>query len=143
MAESVQTVHVPVMARRRPQGTVINWAGRIIFALAGLLLVYVLVRNMVAEPSLFATQVVNGLQLGLVYALIALGYTMVYGIVKLINFAHGDVFMVGAFISYYCVARFGLHLLPGRLFPGMPQDLALGLGVLLVILVSMATCGLL
>ena len=100
MAESVQTVHVPVMARRRPPGTVINWAGRIIFALAGVLLVYVLARNMVAEPALFATQVVNGLQLGLVYALIALGYTMVYGIVKLINFAHGDVFMVGAFISF-------------------------------------------
>jgi branched-chain amino acid transport system permease protein len=143
MAESVQTVRVPVMARRRPQGTVINWAGRIFFVLLGLLLVYVLARDMLAEPSVFATQVVNGLQLGMVYALIALGYTMVYGIVKLINFAHGDVFMVGAFISFYCVARFGLHLLPGRLFPGMPPDLALGLGVLLVILVSMASCALL
>lgn len=49
----------------------------------------------------FLEQVINGLQLGLVYALIALGYTMVYGIVKLINFAHGDVFMVGAFIGYF------------------------------------------
>ena len=48
----------------------------------------------------FFQQVVNGLQLGLVYALIALGYTMVYGIIKLINFAHGDVFMVGAFMGY-------------------------------------------
>lgn len=46
-------------------------------------------------------QLLNGLALGFVYALIALGYTMVYGIVRLINFAHGDVFMVGAFISYF------------------------------------------
>ncbi len=46
----------------------------------------------VQSPSLFAQQIINGIQLGFVYALIALGYTMVYGIVKLINFAHGDVF---------------------------------------------------
>ncbi len=51
----------------------------------------------------FLQQVVNGLQLGFVYALIALGYTMVYGIVRLINFAHGDVFMVGAFIGLYAI----------------------------------------
>lgn len=52
-----------------------------------------------------AQQLINGLQLGAVYALIALGYTMVYGIVRLINFAHGDVFMVGAYIGLYCIAR--------------------------------------
>lgn len=46
-------------------------------------------------------QFVNGLQLGAVYALIALGYTMVYGVLRLINFAHGDVYMVGAYIAYY------------------------------------------
>ena len=45
-------------------------------------------------------QIINGLQLGAIYALIALGYTMVYGIVRLINFAHGDFFMVGAFAAY-------------------------------------------
>jgi len=56
----------------------------------------------------FMEQVINGLQLGLVYALIALGYTMVYGIVKLINFAHGDVFMVGAFIGYFGFSSWGL-----------------------------------
>jgi branched-chain amino acid transport system permease protein len=56
----------------------------------------------------FVQQVINGLQLGFVYALIALGYTMVYGIVRLINFAHGDVFMVGAFIGLYAIER--LHL---------------------------------
>lgn len=53
-------------------------------------------------------QLINGISLGSIYALIALGYTMVYGIVKLINFAHGDVFMVGAFIGFYSISI--LHL---------------------------------
>jgi len=53
-------------------------------------------------------QVINGLQLGFVYALIALGYTMVYGIIRLINFAHGDVFMVGAFVGYLGFTSWGL-----------------------------------
>ena len=44
-------------------------------------------------------QIINGLSLGSIYALIALGYTMVYGIIKLINFAHGDIYMIGAFIG--------------------------------------------
>ncbi len=48
---------------------------------------------------LFFVQLINGLQLGAIYALVALGYTMVYGIVKLINFAHGDLMMVGAYLS--------------------------------------------
>jgi len=51
----------------------------------------------------FLQQLINGLQLGFVYALIALGYTMVYGIVRLINFAHGDVFMVGAYIGFFAL----------------------------------------
>lgn len=49
----------------------------------------------------FFKQLVNGLSLGSIYALIALGYTMVYGIVKLINFAHGDVMMIGAYTGYF------------------------------------------
>jgi branched-chain amino acid transport system permease protein len=53
-------------------------------------------------------QLLNGLQLGFVYALIALGYTMVYGIVRLINFAHGDVFMVGAFLGFFGFQVWGL-----------------------------------
>ena len=51
--------------------------------------------------SEFLQQLINGLSLGAIYALIALGYTMVYGVLRLINFAHGDVFMVGAFVGYY------------------------------------------
>ena len=54
-------------------------------------------------------QLVNGLILGSVYALIALGYTMVYGIIKLINFAHGDLYMMGAFIGYYLINNFQLN----------------------------------
>jgi branched-chain amino acid transport system permease protein len=49
----------------------------------------------------FLQQIVNGLSLGSIYALIALGYTMVYGVLRLINFAHGDVYMVGAYAGYY------------------------------------------
>lgn len=52
----------------------------------------------------YIQQFVNGLSVGSIYALIALGYTMVYGIIKLINFAHGDVFMVGAFVGYFTSA---------------------------------------
>jgi branched-chain amino acid transport system permease protein len=54
----------------------------------------------------FIQHVVNGLSLGAIYALIALGYTMVFGILKLINFAHGDVYMLGAFIGMYTARYF-------------------------------------
>ena len=53
----------------------------------------------------FLQQIVNGLSLGSIYALIALGYTMVYGVLRLINFAHGDVYMVGAYVGYYLSRR--------------------------------------
>ena len=104
--------------------------------LAGIRLGAALLEN----PSLFLQQVINGLQLGFVYALIALGYTMVYGIVRLINFAHGDVFMVGAFTSYFAITRFQLHLWLGKLAPNLPEWLVLGVGTITVILVSMITC---
>ena len=52
----------------------------------------------------FLQQLVNGLSLGSIYALIALGYTMVYGVLRLINFAHGDVYMVGAYVGLLPVA---------------------------------------
>ena len=51
-----------------------------------------------------AQQLINGLSLGSIYALIALGYTMVYGIIQLINFAHGDVYMVGAYVGFFCMS---------------------------------------
>ena len=54
-------------------------------------------------------QLLNGLRTGSIYALIALGYTMVYGIAKMINFAHGDIIMVGAYTLYVCVSLLHLH----------------------------------
>ncbi|MBU7545797.1 branched-chain amino acid ABC transporter permease [Leuconostoc mesenteroides] len=56
----------------------------------------------------FIQQLINGLMLGSVYALLALGYTMVYGIIKLINFAHGDIYMLGAYFGYFFIKV--LHL---------------------------------
>ncbi|MBE5771917.1 MAG: branched-chain amino acid ABC transporter permease [Clostridia bacterium] len=58
--------------------------------------------------TLFLNQLINGLQIGSIYALIALGYTMVYGIVKLINFAHGDIIMVGAYAALLSMTSLGL-----------------------------------
>jgi branched-chain amino acid transport system permease protein len=63
----------------------------------------------------FTQQLLNGLSLGAIYALIALGYTMVYGVLRFINFAHSDVFMVGAFIGYYV----GQHLPHGTVGGGL------------------------
>ena len=57
--------------------------------------------------SYFLQQLINGLTLGGVYALIALGYTLVYGVLQILNFAHGDVYMVGAFIGYFVMIAFG------------------------------------
>ena len=63
----------------------------------------------------FLQQLLNGLSLGAIYALIALGYTMVYGVLRFINFAHSDVFMVGAFIGYYL----GHHVPEGTVWGGV------------------------
>ena len=59
--------------------------------------------------STFLQQLINGVSLGAIYSLIALGYTMVYGVLKLINFAHGDVYMVGAFMGYYLANGLGVR----------------------------------
>ena len=72
----------------------------------------------------------DGLSLGAVYALIALGYTMVYGVLKLINFAHGDVFMLGAMFGYYASAKYS-HEAEHPSFTG----------ALSIFLLSMILCG--
>ncbi|MBK7585314.1 MAG: branched-chain amino acid ABC transporter permease [Myxococcales bacterium] len=83
-------------------------------------------------------QIINGLSLGSIYALIALGYTMVYGILKLINFAHSEVFMVGAYAGYYSAGFLGIEALEksGRGFP-----LYLAVAVLLFAMLVSATLG--
>lgn len=57
-------------------------------------------------------QLINGLSLGSIYALIALGYTMVYGIIKLINFAHGDIYMLGAYLGFFATSVFKMPFIP-------------------------------
>ena len=60
-------------------------------------------------------QLINGISLGSIYALIALGYTMIYGIIKLINFAHGDIYMVGAYVGFFAITQAGVSILPALL----------------------------
>ena len=63
----------------------------------------------------FFQQFINGLSLGAIYALIALGYTMVYGVLRLINFAHGDVYMLGAFAGYFLANAMNMDANPSVL----------------------------
>jgi len=116
------------------------WIGQGFFVLLAALTLFVLVRDLMQDPILFVQIVISGLQLGFVYALIALGYTMVYGIVRLINFAHGDVFMVGSFVSFYAVTRFQLHIWPEAFFPTLSRGWVIVIGSLTVMLLSMVTC---
>src|SRR5579862_9805974 len=81
-----------------------------------------LVSVFVAGPAYALQQLINGVTLGMIYGLIAVGYTMVYGIIGMINFAHGDVFMIGAFLSLI-----GLTLLAGLGITSVPLALALAL----------------
>jgi branched-chain amino acid transport system permease protein len=80
--------------------------------------------------QIFIQTVVNGLTTGSLYALIALGYTMVYGVLKLLNFAHGDLFMVGAFIGYFAIGWFG-----------GPTALTIPVWLLVIIMLAIASIG--
>jgi branched-chain amino acid transport system permease protein len=119
-----------------------NWQSRIAVALVVALLV-LLLEQAAQEPSQFVSQLIIGITNGAIIALIALGYTLVYGIIELINFAHGDNFMIGSFV--------GLTVLSGT-FLGLQFFGAIGgndgtflkvAGVLLALLVAMVVCGLL
>src|SRR4026208_2075588 len=100
--------------------------------------------------STFLQQLINGISLGAIYSLIALGYTMVYGVLKLINFAHGDVYMVGAFMGFYLANGIGAR---GAQAIGMRPDGFIARGLLgggalepslitalIVMLLAMAIC---
>ncbi len=87
--------------------------------------------------DLLLQQLINGLVKGSIYALIALGYTMVYGIVELINFAHGDIFMLGSFIALAVLGTFGLVIDPTANPAGVVQGgLLPTIGVVLLTLVA-------
>jgi branched-chain amino acid transport system permease protein len=104
-------------------------------SLVALLIVWLAV-NLYKEPSDFVSVALEGLTLGLVYGLVALGYSLVYGILELINFAHGDVFMLGSWVSL-SVAVHKLGLDEGS------SGFAVVWGLGLTLLVAMAFCGLL
>jgi branched-chain amino acid transport system permease protein len=119
-----------------------SWQSRIAVALIAVLLVLLLVQA-VRDPATFLSQLVIGVTNGAIIALIALGYTLVYGIIELINFAHGDNFMIGSFV--------GLTILSGTVFGiGLfsPINDNSGvlisiLGVIIAMVVAMIVCGLL
>jgi len=85
------------------------------------------------DLSRIATNIKDGLSNGAIWALIAVGYTLVYGIIELINFAHGDVFMIGSFVSFGFFGTIGLTLTTG------PAGLVFGL--LITLILAMVTCG--
>src|SRR3712207_6620595 len=137
-----------VEATKTRSGTLIrsirssSWESRIAVALIAVLLVLLLVEA-VRDPAQFLSQLVIGITNGAIIALIALGYTLVYGIIELINFAHGDNFMIGSFV--------GLSVLSGTFFGlgffGAITDdsgaLISILGVIIAMVVAMVACGLL
>ena len=85
--------------------------------------------------TFFLQNLVNALQWGSFYALIALGYSMVYGVLMLFNFAHGDVFMVGSYIGFFVST--GLLALSGLGILGLPEPVILGLVLVLTLIISM------
>ena len=87
-----------------------------------------------SDPSFFVQILVYGFANGAIYALIALGYTMVYGIIELINFAHGDVFTLGAFLSLPLIAAFGLT-------EGQTPSLGLYAALLVIAIIVMLLLG--
>src|SRR5918998_3641652 len=119
-----------------------TWSSRIAVALAALLLVLLLVQA-VQEPAQFTSQLLIGVTNGAIIALIALGYTLVYGIIELINFAHGDNFMIGSFVGLTILSGtvFGLSLFsPITDNSGVLISI---LGVIIAMVVAMIVCGLL
>jgi branched-chain amino acid transport system permease protein len=120
---------VPALSRRFPRPSIIGILG-ILFV--GLLLFWLLV-NLIKTPADFFNVFLIGITLGCMYALIALGYTLVYGILELINFAHGDVFMLGGMLAItYATGIFNLHSGQG------PVTVLIVLGTMAL---AMLTCG--
>ena len=102
--------------------------------LVGLLVIW-LIYKFVQQPSDFVEIFLIGLTTGCIYALVALGYTLVYGILELINFAHGDVFMLGGMVSASVLAFFGVA--------SGDTGVVVWLAVFGTLIVSMAFCGIL
>jgi branched-chain amino acid transport system permease protein len=119
-----------------------SWSSRLAVALIAVLVVLLLIQA-VREPAQFASQLVIGITNGAIIALVALGYTLVYGIIELINFAHGDNFMIGSFVGLTVLSGTFLGL---GFFGAITDDSGALLklaGVLIALAVAMIACGLL
>jgi len=127
------TAHPEALAKpARPLG---SYVMPVMAAVLVGLLVVRLVVNFIDGPAYFTNIAFIGLTNGAVYALVALGYTLVYGILELINFAHGDVFMLGALFSASMLSVFGVT--------AKSSNGTLAVGIVGSLLVAMAACGLL
>jgi len=118
-----------------------SWSSRLAVALIAALVVVLLIQA-VREPAQFASQLVIGITNGAIIALVALGYTLVYGIIELINFAHGDNFMIGSFVGLTVLSGTFLGL---GFFGAITDDSGALLklaGVLIALAVAMIACGL-
>jgi branched-chain amino acid transport system permease protein len=119
-----------------------SWSSRLAVALIAALVVLLLIQA-VREPGQFFSQLVIGITNGAIIALVALGYTLVYGIIELINFAHGDNFMIGSFVGLTVLSGTFLGL---SFFGAITDDSGALLklaGVLIALAVAMIACGLL
>src|ERR1700716_3708055 len=129
MAAMVQRLRASVLTT--PTASLINLVGLAVVAVA---LVATMQRVYQGGATYFFQTMGFGLAQGSIYALVALGYTMVYGIIELINFAHGDVFTLGAFFSLALMPAFGL-------VEGKSSGVALVLPLIGLFVVSMLFCG--
>src|SRR3954449_6497121 len=131
MATETHTARRPVLAVLPRVTGALN---RVLTIALLILLVAWLITNFVKAPGQFGSVALIGLTNGCLYALIALGYTLVYGIIELINFAHGDVFMWGTMIT---VTVAGTHM--G--LDGSQNGLVTAGGLLITLLCAMVFCG--
>ena len=113
-----------------------SWQSRLAVALIAILLVALLIQA-AANPGQFVSQLLIGVTNGAIIALVALGYTLVYGIIELINFAHGDNFMIGSFVGLTLLAGFGIF----APISGDSGTFIKIVGVILALVVAMAVCG--
>src|SRR5215211_1854186 len=133
---TMESATVPARPARRPRDVVGEFVSR--FGLIAILLVMPVAYGIQdlqddGDLSRLATNIKDGLSNGAIWALIAVGYTLVYGIIELINFAHGDLFMIGSFVAYSLMGTVGLTVATG--------SLGLVFGLLLILLISMVACG--
>lgn len=96
-----------------------------------------LVAGLQVDPTALPQQLVNGIMIGAIYALVALGYTMVYGVLRLINFAHGEVFMLGAYVALFTSWAMGYT---PEMVAADKSPAASAITLLIMLLVSMTVC---